>query len=201
MSTTTNNYTLQPPKTGASTKAVMAERCFIAPANTPYNGDNSDPTARYDGSLSPTGFTDLGIVMGSQVQFSYQKELRYIETGIEKVRRGAYTLGKTAQCSFTLEQYDIDTIALLTGQTIASVGAIGGKMQIGQDDVVERALLFIGTNKIDGKEHHLYCKKGVISWNIEQNDDSRVIKVTADLYPFLASGETVEGYATLYVLD
>jgi hypothetical protein len=193
-----NKYTLQPPafSGGASTQAVMAERVYMANQNTAF----ADPVAKLNGA-DPAGFTDMGVVMGSKVQFTYTKDIKYVETGIEKVRRGAYTMGKTAQAVFSLEQYDLDTLSLLTGQSITTVGSIGGKMQIGQDDIVNKALVFMGTNKVDGKEHIMYCKQANIAWNIEDNGDARVIKVTADLYPFVATGETQEGYATFYVLD
>lgn len=192
----TNKYTQQPPKSGASTKAVMAERAYFAAANTAY----ADPSARLDGA-DPAGFTDMGVVGGSKVTMTYNKEVRYVETGIDKVRRGSYTMGKSAQAQWTLEQYDIDTIADLTGQSVTAVGGIGGKVFVGKDDIVEKALLFIGTNKVDGKEHHIYCKKAGLSWSLEDQDDSRVIRVTADLYAFVPSGETLDSFYVHYVLD
>ena len=81
------------------------------------------------------------------------------------------------------------------------VGAIGEKLHIGQDDIVDVALLFVGTNKVDGKEHHVYCKKGTVAFNVQQEDDFRVLQVTASLYPFVPAGETDEAYFTWYVLD
>lgn len=191
-----NAYTQQPPISGASVKTVLAERCFIAAADTAY----SDPGAKLDGA-TPSGWTDLGIVAGSKVTLTYTKEIRYIETGIDKIARGAYTMGKSAECQFTLEQYDLDTLALITGLTVDAVGAIGGKLHIGQDDIIERALLFVGTNKVDGKEHHCYCKKGVINYAMQDQDDARVLNVTSRLYAFTASGETVDCFFVLYVLD
>jgi hypothetical protein len=197
MATNSNKYTKQPPISGASTAAVMAERCYIAPADTAY----SAPGAKLAGADPGGLWVDLGIVKESRVNLSYTKETKYIETGIEKVRRGAYVLGKTAECNFMLEQYDLDSVALLTGLSITAVGGIGGVLHIGQDDVVEKALLFIGTNKIDGKEHHIYCKKGVVVFQIQQEDDRRLLAVTSSLYPFVASGETDEGFYDWYVLD
>lgn len=193
-----NKYTKQPPIAGASTKVVLAERVYMAPADTAY----ADPGARLDGLTEPGApWEDMGIVMNSRVNLSYTKDIRYVETGIERVRRGAYSLGKTAECQFTLEQYDIETLELVTGLTADAVGAIGEKLHIGQDDIVDKALLFIGTNKVDNKEHHIYCKKGTIAFNVEQEDDFRVLRVTASLYPFVPAGETDEAYFTWYVLD
>lgn len=196
-SNVSNKYTKQPPIAGASVKAVLAERCYIAAADTVY----ADPVAKLEGADPGGAWTDLGIVANSRVQLTYTKDIRYVETGIEKVRRGAYSLGKTAETQFTLEQYDLDVVSLVTGLTINPVGGIGGKVHIGQDDIVEAALLFVGVNKIDGKEHHIYCKKGTMSFNVQQEDDYRVLQVTSSLYPFVPVGETDEAYYTWYVLD
>lgn len=197
MSNVSNKYTKQPPLAGSSTKVVLAERAFIAPADTVY----TDPVARLDGVDPGAPWEDLGIVGGSKIQMAYTKDIRYVETGIEKVRRGSYLLGKTAEATFMLEQYDISALEALTGLTAAAVGAIGSKIQIGQDDIREVALLFVGCNKVDGKEYHTYCKKGTLSFNIQQEDDFRVMSVSCSLYPFIAVGETEEGYFTMIVLE
>jgi hypothetical protein len=204
MATNSNKYTKQTPLAGASTKVVLAERVYIAPADTIY----ADPTARLDGADPGSPWEDLGIVGNSRVNLTYTKDIRYVETGIERVRRGAYSLGKTAEVQFTLEQYDLVQMELITGLSKQSVGsagsppvALGSKLHIGQDDIVERALLFVGTNKVDGKEHHMYCKRGTISFDVGQEEDFRVINVTSSLYPFVAEDETEEGFFTWYVLE
>jgi hypothetical protein len=197
MGATTNKYTKQPPIAGASVAAVMAERVYIAAATTVY----AAPGARLDGADPAAPWTDLGIVKDSRVNLSYTKEVKYVETGIEKVRRGAYTLAKTAEVTFMLEQFDVDTVALVTGLSITAVGGIGGVLHIGQEDVVEKGLLFVGTNKVDGKEHHIWCKKGSLSFQIQQEDDRRVLSVTGSLYPFLSGSETIEGFYDWFVLD
>jgi hypothetical protein len=175
----------------------MAERVYFAPADTVY----AAPAARLDGADPASPWVDLGVVKDSMVQLSYTKEIKYVETGIEKVRRGAYSLGKTAEAKFTLEQYDLDSVAILTGLSITAVGAIGGVLHLGQEDIVDKALLFVGVNKVDGKEHHIYTSKGTITFDIQQQDDRRLLNVTASLYPFVSSGETEEGYYDWYVLE
>jgi hypothetical protein len=192
----TNKWTQQPPKAGASTRTVLAERVYYANADTVF----ADPGAKLDGA-DPGGWTDMGIVGGSRVTLTYTKEVKPVNTGIEQVRRGSYTMAKSANMAWTLEQYDIDTISTLSGLSITAVGAIGGKLHLGQDDIVEKALLFAGTNKVDGKEFLHYSKKASLTWSIDQEDDARVLKVVADLYSFLPASETVEAYLTLYVLD
>lgn len=199
-----NKWTQGSPLSGATTRAVLAERCYIADADTSY----SDPTDKYAGG-DPSSWDDLGIIKDSQVQLAYTKEIKPVETGIEKVLRGTYSMSKKCTATFTLEQFDLATLALVTDLSVQDVKktvltvetTIGGKMHIGQDDVVEKALLFLGTNKVDGKEYQHYCKKASLTYNIEQADDSRVLKVDAMFYAFLPAGESVEAFFTLYVID
>lgn len=169
----------------------------MAPSNTAY----VDPTAKLNGADPASPWVDLGIIKDSKVTLTYTKDVKPVETGIEKVRRGSYTLGKKCMASFILEQYDLDTLSLVSGLSTTAVGVIGGKLQIGQDDIVEKALLFLGTNKVDGKEFQHYTKKASLSWSIQEDTDARDLKVDADFYSFLASGETVECFVTMYVLD
>jgi hypothetical protein len=163
---------------------------YVAPVGTSY----PDPT-KLNGTDPAAPWVDLGIVMNSQVQLAYTKETKYVETGIEKVRRGAYITQKTANAQFTLEQYDMGVLEAISG--IASTSITGGKkMTVGLDDLVEKMMLFVGTNKFDGKEYHHLAKRGVITWNAQQNDDYRVIQVSAELYL-----DDTDGFFKLFVLD
>lgn len=196
-----NKNTMQTPLVGSSIKAVLAERVYVNTALTAYTA----PTAKLNG-VDPSGspaWTDLGVVEGSKATLAYNKEVKYVETGIEKVRRGAYLVGKTAQLTFTLGQYDSAVLAALTGLTAAVLGspAIGKTLHMGQDDIVEKALLIIGTNKVDNKEHHIYCSKAALSFAIGEQDDARVLNVTADLYAFTPQGQTIDALFTLYIID
>lgn len=193
----TNKWTQGTPLAGATTRAVLAERAYIAPSNTAY----ADPGAKLDGADPAAPWADMGLVKDSKVSLSYTKEVKAVETGIEKVRRGSYTLSKKCSASFSLEQFDLDTLALTSGLSSIAVGGIGGKIHLGQDDVIEKALLFLGTNKVDGKEYHHYTKKASISYSIVDDAEARNLKVDADFYSFLPSGETVEAFVTVYVLD
>jgi hypothetical protein len=193
-----NKYTQQTPLAGSTVRAVIAERCYIAPNNTAY----ADPGAKLDGADPAAPWADLGIVAGSKVALTYNKTTSYIETGIEKIRRGAYIMGKTAQAVFTLEQFDMGVLEQITGLTATALGgAIGKKIHIGQEDLVEKSLLFVGTNKVDDKEYQTYCKSGAVTFNIEDSNDSRVLKVTADLFAFTPSGETKDAFFTMFILD
>lgn len=176
---------------------MLAQRVYIAPADQAY----ADPTAKLDGADPAAPWVDLGIVEGSKVNLTYSKETNYIETGIEKIRRGAYITGKTAQMTFDLSQFDSGVLEEISGLTADAVGAIGKKFHIGQEDLVQRALLVVGTNKIDGKEHQYYCKKGALTWSIEEADDARILRVVADLFAFTPGGETVDAFMTVFILD
>jgi hypothetical protein len=190
-----NKWTQQTPKANNSIRLVLAQRVFIAPTPQVY----ADPT-KLNGADPAAPWVDLGIVAGSKVNMTYNKEVKYIETGIEKVRRGAYITGKTATATFDLEQFDMGVLESISGLTKTTITG-GAKIHIGQEDLVEKALLFVGTNKIDGKEHHYFTNKGSIVWTIEEQEDSRILRVTADLYSFLPSGETLDAYFSMYVLD
>lgn len=192
-----NKWTQGSPLTTASTRTVLAERAYAATSATAY----ADPSAKLAGTDPAAAWKDLGIVKDSKVSLNYTKDVKPVETGIEKVRRGSYTLQKKCMATWTLEQYDMATLALVNGLTATAVGSIGKKMYVGQDDIVEKALLFLGTNKVDSKEFQTYVSKAALNWSIEDADDSRVIKVEADFYSFLPGGETVEAFFTMYVLD
>lgn len=192
-----NKWTQGSPLSGASTRAVLAERAYLAPVATAY----ADPSAKLAGADPASPWADLGIVKDSKVVLTYTKDVKPVETGIEKVRRGSYTLQKKCMASFVLEQYDMATFALVNGLSATTVGSIGSKMYIGQDDIVEKALLFLGTNKIDGKEFQHYTSKAALAWSIAEDGDFRTLKVDADFYSFLPVGETVECFFTMIVLN
>ena len=191
-----NKYTQGTPLSGASIRAVIAERVYFHTSGTVY----ADPVAKLAGA-DPAGWSDMGIVKDSKVNLTYTKEVKPVETGIEKVLRGSYVMAKKCTAAWDLEQYDVDTIAMLTGLPVVAVGAIGGKLTLGQDDLVEKALLFVGTNKVDGKEFQHYAKKASLEFSIGEDGDSRVLKVTSNLYSFLPAGDSVEGFVTFYALD
>lgn len=176
-----NKYTQGTPIAGQMTRLVLAERAYIKTypdtSSVYYNGSGE---AKLSGS-DPAGFTDLGIVAGSKVTLAYTKETRYVETGIERIRRGAYITQKTAQATFSLEQFDVTVLEAISAQT--GTAKTGGKMlKFGSDDVIEKALVFVGTNKVDGHEVHTYCSWAALTFQFQEADDARVIAVTADLF-------------------
>jgi hypothetical protein len=198
-----NKYTQQTPIANQSIRAVLADRVYITTAGTDY----ADPVAKLEGDSEPVGspaWVDLGIVANSKATLTYNKEVKYVETGIDKVRRATYLVGKNAQLAFTLEQYDMTVIEAISGLTKTAVGAIGNKIFIGQEDIISKALLIVSTNKIDEKEHHLFAKTVYLTFQVGETDDYRVMNVTAELTPFLPTtspAQTVEALFVLYILD
>ncbi len=195
-----NVWTQGAPLASNSTRVVLAQRVFINTADTVY----ADPTAKLNGT-NPTGspaWVDLGIVAGSKVTLTYNKETKYIETGLEKVRRGCYIVSKNANLQFSLEQFDMDVLESISGLTATALTGSpspGDKIYIGQEDIVEKALLILGTNVIDGKEHQMYCKKAQLVFGIEEQDDARVLKVTAELSAF-SPGAGSDCFFKYYIL-
>jgi hypothetical protein len=200
---TANKYTQQTPIAGESIRAVLADRVYVTTSGTDY----ADPAAKLEGDSEPAGspaWVDLGVVANSKATLTYNKEVKYVETGIDKVRRATYLTGKNAQLAFTLEQYDMVVIQAISGLTEIAVGAVGSKIFIGQEDIIEKAVLIVSTNKIDNKEHHLFSKKAYLTFQVGETDDYRVMNVTAELTPFLPTTspvQTIEALFVLYILD
>ena len=195
-----NKFTAQTPIANQSIRVVLAERAYIAPADTAY----AEPAEKLDGDDPASPWLDLGVVDGSKVTLNYTKEIKKIETGIDKVVRGAYLNGKACQAVFTLSQYDVTVLERLTGLTAGDFDGspvIGHTLHIGQEDVVRMALLFVGTNKVDGKEFHTYNPDSIISFSLKDADDARVMEVTADMLAFTPEGETIDAVYTLHILD
>lgn len=196
---TSNKFTKQTPIAGAPAAVVIAERVYLAPADTIY----ATPTSALDGSDPGAPWVDLGTIDGSKVTLALTKNVQYIETGIEKVKRGSYVNGKDAQISFGMTQYHPDVIASISG--VSSVNPSGGikKIQLGQEGVVERAVLFVGTNVADGSEFQHYSKKAGLIFTVEENGDQRQMKVTGTCFPFVdpdASWGTEEGLLNVYFI-
>lgn len=199
MAVVSNKYTQQTPKASNSTKLLLAQRVYIAPENTDY----TDPTAKLSGTSEPASpWVDLGIVEGSKATITYNKDIAYIETGVDRIRRGAYLRGKNASVKFQLTQFDMDVVAAVTGLTPKVVGspAIGKKIMIGQEDVVVKSLLLVGSNKLDGKEHHTFMKNAAVSMGFAEVEDYTVLDMTAEMAAFTPNGETVDALYVLYIL-
>lgn len=180
-----NRQTQQPSLSGSSVKCILASRVFVAPINTaqPQHRVNSNPTSVW----VPTTWSDMGAVMKSKVQVSYNKTYADVRSGLDGVYKLSYVTEKTAEFAFSLDNFDMPVMGMITGNTSVTVsvsGYTGQKLWIGAEDVVTRALLLVGTNKIDNKEHHYYNPAAILKFQWAEDGDAIVVAVTATLKGF-----------------
>jgi hypothetical protein len=173
-------------------KFIPAPRVYIKAAESltaaPVQNYQAKTQATGDLPAAYTGWTDLGIVNGN-AKLTYEKKLAEVRTGLDGVLRDTYIESKTATLEFTLQQFDDVALEAVTGLT-ASVITSGSVVnyQVGQDDVIKKAILLVLTSKIDGKEIQLYHPSAILSFNYDEADNAMVLKVTASLPAFTASG-------------
>jgi hypothetical protein len=141
---------------------------------------------------TPTGWTDLGIMNGPGA-ITYTKNKKKVQTGIDKITRAVYIEEKGAVIDIDLDQFDDTVLTQLTGLTpsIITAGSITN-LQIGQEDVVQKALLFVCQNKLDGKEIQWYHPSAQIAFTIEYSDDAMRVKMSSELIAFTASGQSID---------
>lgn len=180
----TNLNTTQTPigvgLTGAQViKFIDAPRVYIKTKDS-----TATPVLIKSNGAKPTGWTDLGIVEG-KVKIEYTKERKEVRTGIDQVLRASYAGQKGASFEFVLSQFDDVVVKELTGLTASTITA-GSIVQfgIGQDDVVERAILLVVQNKLDGKEIQFYNPLSFISMTIEDSGEATVVRGRCDLPAF-----------------
>lgn len=164
-------------KTGAQAiKWIDCPRVYIKTADT-----TATPVTTKSNGVLPSGWTDLGIVQG-KAKITYSKELKEIRTGLDNVLRASYIGQKTASLEFNLSQFDDVVIEQLSGLTASQIQA-GSIYQfpIGTEDVVEKALLLVSQNKLDGKEWQFYNPKAYMTFSIEDNGDETVVKGSGNL--------------------
>lgn len=200
-----NNFTSQKPLTilGNTGNQVLnlipASRVFLKDPDSV----NAAPVATYaaysfkTNGVTPVGWSDAGI-MDAPGKLTYTKNAKKVQTGIDKVTRAVYADSKDATLQFNLEQVD-DYLLSELGFT-GSVATAGSSMNfmVGQEDIVQKALLCVYVNKLDGKEFHVYHPSAAINCTFEMASEKMVVKVDADLTAFTVAGQNVE---SLYALN
>jgi hypothetical protein len=197
MAIITNKNTTQAPmtavgQTGAqSVRFIPACRVYIKAADS----TSAAPIQTYftkSNGVTPTGWTDLGTMLGA-AKLTYNKDTNKLKTGIDKVTRFEYVTGKEAMLDFNLAQFDDAIMTQISGLT-ASIITSGSIVSfgIGQEDIVEKALLCVCQNKLDGKEHQFYHPSAKINFELDEVEDGWALKVNADFCVFTALGQTVE---------
>jgi hypothetical protein len=180
--------------TGAqSVRWIDAPRVYIKTADS-----SSTPVTTKASGSTPSGWTDLGVVEG-KVKISYEVERKEVRTGIDQVLRASYAGQKTASMEAVLGQFDdivVKEVSGLTPSTITSGSII--QFAIGQGDVVQKALLLVSENKLDGKEWQFYHPNAFISFQIEDSGEATVVRLRGDLPAFTHGGSDTLIVSTIY---
>jgi hypothetical protein len=166
-----------------STKWLDCPRVYVKAKDS-----SATPVAVKSNGTVPSGWTDLGIVSG-KAKVTYTKELQEIRTGLDNVLRSQYIRQRTGQLEFSLSQFDDVVLKALSGVTesVIQAGSIY-QFGIGTEDVVEKAILLVTQNKLDGKEWQFYNPAAQVTFSIEDNGDETLLKGTAVLPAFTWAG-------------
>lgn len=185
---TTQQPNLLPGRTGTqSIKVIPAPRVYVKTADF----TNDTPVQEYftkSNGVTPTGWTDLGIVDGNAT-ITYTKKTTDVKTGIDNYLRATYISEKSANINFTLGQFDdiaIEQISSLTASVITSGSIVN--YQFGQDEITTLALLLVVQNKLDSKEWQFYNPAALINFTIDNTNNAMSLKVTSELPFFTAAG-------------
>lgn len=168
-------------------KFIPGPRLYIKATDT----TPTPVTSKSNGSV-PSGWTDLGIVNGS-AKISYTKDIKEVRTGMDEVLRQTYVGKKTAGLECSLSQFDDLAMANVSGLSASQI--INGstyQFAVGSDDVIQKALLLVLQNKLDGKEWQFYNPNAFMSFEIVDNSGELVLNVKADLPSFSWGGGSNE---------
>lgn len=135
-------------------------------------------------------FVDMGIML-TPGKLTYNKTQKKVQTGLDKITQLVYIESRDASLEFELTQMD-DYVMQKLG-FIASVITNGSSInfQVGQEEVVNVALVVVYQNKLDGKEIQWYHPNAALTVSFNQNGDELSVKVMAELIAFQASGSTL----------
>jgi hypothetical protein len=191
------NTTQQPMSTAGRTgiqsiKYIPAPRVYVRAADSITAAPVQTYFTKSNGA-TPTGWTDLGSVMGA-AKLTYTAKVKEVNTGIDNYLRAAYIDQKTGNIEFDLSQLDDVTLETVSGLT-ASVITAGSVInyQVGQLDLNQMAILLVVQNKLDGKEWQFYNPNAYLNFSFAESGDSLVLKTTGLLPFFTALGQTKEG--------
>lgn len=184
-----NKNTSQDPITLGSTGTqsivwIPAPRVYIKAKDT-----TATPILVKSNGTTPSGYTDLGIVK-ENVGVTYEKQIKEIRTGIDQILRVSYVEQRNASFEFPLSQFDDKVIQELSGLTPSQiVNASIYQFAIGTEEIVEKAIILVSQNKLDGKEWQFYHPKAEVSFTYEQNGDEQVVRGRCNLPSFTHGGE------------
>jgi hypothetical protein len=189
LAVTINRNTTQSPMTALGNTGLQVIR-FI-PGSRVYlkapDSTTAAPVGNYytkSNGVTPAGWTDLGTSTGPGTVV-YTKNKVKVQTGIDKVVRAVYIGEKLASIQMDLDQFDDTVLAQMTGlsPSIITAGSIVN-FQVGQEDVVQKALLLVCQNKLDGKEIQFYHPAAQVSFSIKYSAEQMLLAMDAELVAF-----------------
>jgi hypothetical protein len=174
-----------------SVKFIPAPRVYVKTADSIVAAPVQNYFTKSNG-VTPTGWTDLGVVSGN-AKVTYTQKVKEVTTGIDQYLRGAYVDSKTGQIEFALGQLDDVALEQITGLT-ASVVTAGSVInyQVGAADLNILALLLVVQNKFDGKEWQYYNPAAYLNFSFENQGDAMELKCTGYMPFFTANGSTAQ---------
>jgi hypothetical protein len=188
MAVINNLNTTQTPLTTGRTGAQVIKFLDAPRVYLKSKDGSSTPIIVKSNGVKPAGYTDLGIVDG-KVAIAYDKEIVEVKTGVDEILRQTYIKNKTGSFEFVLSQFDDVAVEQLSGLT-PSVVTAGSVVQfaLGQDDIIERAVILVVQNKLDGKEWQFYSPAAQLSFTVESAGEFTVLRGRCKLPAFAHGG-------------
>lgn len=135
-------------------------------------------------------YIDLGI-MSTPGKVTYTKNQKKVQTGIDKITQLIYVESRSAMVEFTLDQMDDYLLQELGFSSSVITAGSSINFQIGQEDVVNMAMVLVYENKIDGKEIQWYHPSAAFTVTFETSAESLVIKCSVEMIAFQAAGASL----------
>jgi len=140
--------------------------------------------------VSAGTYVDLGI-MSTPGKVTYNKVQKKVQTGIDKITQLVYVESRDANLEFELDQVDDYILAQLGFITSVITSGSSVNFQIGQEDVVNVAIVIVYQNKIDGKEIQWYHPSGALTVTFNSTADMISVKVVCEMIAFQAMGSSI----------
>jgi hypothetical protein len=147
-------------------------------------------TAPVGAGVSMGTYVDLGI-MNTPGKLTYNKTQKKVQTGIDKITQLIYVESRDANLEFELDQLDDYLLAQLGFAASVITAGSSVNFQIGQEDVVNAAIVIVYQNKIDGKEIQWYHPSAALTVTFNAAADSLTIKVMCEMIAFQAVGASL----------
>lgn len=177
-----------------SIKFIPAPRVYVKtadPQTATVVPGNAGISAKSNGA-TPTGWTDLGSVVGN-AKVTFTQKVKDITTGIDNYYRGSYINGKMATLEADLGQLDdvvLEQISGISASVIQSGSVVS--YHLGSKDLNQLALLMVVQNKFDSKEWQFYNPNAFINFTFSESGDALTLKMTGQLPFFTAAADTAE---------